>query len=345
MSDKSSSSVEMADLPADFAPDGVPYAVLVPPGYDEGDAYPLCVFLHGGGGSRENLAALQPLFDNWWATGILPPMVIASASTGALSYYLDHPDGSARWESVIAEDFPAHLRDKYNAGHDRASTFVAGISMGGYGSLKIAFARPDQFAAVAAIQPLLEPGFRDSDIGARNRLHHMVGGPRELLGATRDAALFESNNPASRACANAAFIRESGLAIYLEVGGDDFLNAHDGTEFLHRVLWDLEIAHEYRLIRGGDHGGPTFVPRIRDAFAWLGSVVAEQRAASAEPSADECAMNDWVSRGLTGDPPPVASSSKAFITMLRAQLRPVREQAARTDPTALRRYGVLPKTN
>ena len=72
----------------------------------------------------------------------------------------------------------------------------------------------------------------------------MVGGPRELLGATRDAALFESNNPASRACANAAFIRESGLAIYLEVGGDDFLNAHDGTEFLHRVLWDLEIAHE-----------------------------------------------------------------------------------------------------
>ena len=118
-------------------------------------------------------------------------------------------------------------------------------------------------------------------IGARNRLHHIVGGPRELLGESRDPSLFEANNPASRARANALLIRESGLAIYLEVGDEDFLNAHDGTEFLHRVLWDLDIAHEYRLIRGADHGGPTFVPRIRDAFAWLGSVIVEQRATSA----------------------------------------------------------------
>jgi S-formylglutathione hydrolase len=344
MSDKSSSRVELADLPADFAPGGVPYAVLVPPGYGDGGAYPLCSLLHGGGGSRENLAALKPLFDNWWAIGIVPPMVIASASTGAMSYYLDHPDGSARWETLIAEDFLAGLRDKYNAGQDRGSTFIAGISMGGYGALKIAFARPDQFAAVAAIQPLLEPGFRDSEIGARNRLHHMAGGPRELLGENRDAALFESNNPSSRARANAQLIRESGLAIYLEVGDEDFLNAHDGTEFLHRVLWDLDIAHEYRLLRGADHGGPTFVPRIRDAFAWLGSVIAEHQAASAEPTVDERAVDDWVNRGLAGNPPPVDPSSRAFVSMVRAQLKPVRDRAARTDPTTLRRYGVLPKT-
>jgi S-formylglutathione hydrolase len=345
MSDKSSSRIELADLPADFAPNGVPYAVVLPPGYDDGGAYPLCVLLHGGGGSRDNLGALRPLFDNWWAADVMPPMVIASASTGAMSYYLDHPDGSARWETFIGENFPEYLRDKYNAGRNRAATFLAGISMGGYGALKIAFARPDQFAAVAAIQPLLEPGFRDAEIGARNRLHHGVGGPRELLGESRDAALFEANNPASRARANALAIRGSGLAIYLEVGDEDFLNAHDGAEFLHRLLWDLDIAHEYRLLRGADHGGPTFVPRIRDAFAWIGSIVAEQRAASAEPTADERAVREWLSRGLAGDPPPVDPGSKAFITMLRAQLRPVREQAAKTDPTTHRRYGIIPKTN
>ena len=217
--------------------------------------------------------------------------------------------------------------------------------MGGYGALKIAFARPDRFAAVAAIQPLLEPGFRDADIGARNRLHHGVGGPRELLGEHRDPALFESNNPVVRARANAQLIRESRLAIYLEVGDEDFLNAHDGTEFLHRVLWDLDIAHEYRLIRGADHGGPTFVPRIRDAFAWFGSVIDEQQAASAEPTADERAVSEWLSRGLAGDPPPVDPSSKAFLKLIRAQLKPVREQAAKIDPSTLKRYGVLPKTN
>ncbi|MGC2491892.1 MAG: hypothetical protein WA410_03535 [Candidatus Binatus sp.] len=74
-------------------------------------------------------------------------------------------------------------------------------------------------------------------------------------------------------------------------------------------------------------------------------MIVEQRAASEEPSADERAVSEWVSHGLTGNPPPVDPGSKAFITMLRAQLKPVRDQAAKTDPSTLKRYGVLPKTN
>src|SRR5882757_3630460 len=302
------SRIEVGELAVDFAPAKVPYAVLLPAG-DAGPP-PLCLFLHGGGGSHQNLIDMRPLFERWWSDGIAP-MAVAMASTGAMSYYLDHPDGSARWESFIADDFLVHLRGKFKVGHDRESTFITGISMGGYGSLKIAFSRPDQFAAVAVIQPLLEPGFHDSDIGARNRLHHMVGGPRELLGANRDA-VFEANNPANRARAGADAIKKSGLAIYLEVGDEDFLNAHDGTEFLHRVLWDLDIAHEYRLIRGADHGGPTLAPRMRDMFHWVGAAFQ----GTAEPD--------------------------DFIRTLRAQLSPVREQAAAEDPATIRRYGILP---
>src|SRR3984893_12806064 len=160
------SQIEVGELPVDCAPAKVPYAVLLPA--DDAGPYPLCLFLHGGGGSHQNLIDMRPLFERWWSEGIAP-MVVAMASTGAMSYYLDHPDGSARWESFIAEDFLAHLRGKFSVGRDRESTFIIGIRMGGYGSLKIAFSRPDQFAAVAAIQPILEPGFHDSDIGARNR--------------------------------------------------------------------------------------------------------------------------------------------------------------------------------
>jgi S-formylglutathione hydrolase len=336
------SRIETGVLAVEFAPSGVPYAVLT---RDDGGPYPLCLFLHGGGGGHQNLIDTRPLFEQWWGGAVMPPMVVAMASTGAMSYYLDHPDGSARWENFIAEDFLAHLRAKYNVRRERESTFITGISMGGYGSLKIAFRRPEQFAAVAAIQPLLEPGLRDSDIGARNRLHHMVGGPRELLGANRDA-VFQANNPANLLRAGADAIRESGLAIYLEVGDQDFLNAHDGTEFLHRILWDLDIAHEYRLIRGADHGGPTLVPRMRDAFAWIGSVDAQlHHAATSSPTADERAVADWMERGLQGNPPAVDPSSEAFIRILRAQLKPVRDQAAGIDPNTSRRYGKLPKIN
>ncbi len=40
--------------------------------------------------------------------------------------------------------------------------------MGGYGALKTALAYPEQFGVVAAMQPMLEPGLHDFEIGARN---------------------------------------------------------------------------------------------------------------------------------------------------------------------------------
>jgi len=54
-----------------------------------------------------------------------------------------------------------------------------------------------------------------------------------LIGPARDSPLWESNKPANIANANTQQIRDSGLAIYLEASDRDFLNAHDGDEFLH----------------------------------------------------------------------------------------------------------------
>jgi S-formylglutathione hydrolase len=100
----------------------------------------------------------------------------------------------------------------------------------------------------------------------------------------------------------------------LEVGDNDFVNAHDGTEFLHRVLWDLDISHEYHLVRGADHGGPTFRPRMRATYAWLTAALA----AAAEPAPEQLALD-----------------------AIRAQLEPLRDQAAASDPSTRRRFGVL----
>ena len=229
------------------------YAVILPPGFTPDVSLPLCIVLQGGGGSRQNLIDCQKLFDQWWADGAMPPMVLASP-TAAMSYY-------HCWEPFVFDEFIPHLRDTYRT----AATAMFGMSMGGYGALKFAFARPDVFAALAAMQPILEPAFEDAQVGARNRIHHIAGGPEELIGAARNAQIVEANNPANRARANAAAIRKSGIAIYLEVGDDDLVNAHDGVELLHRALWDLDIAHEYHMLRGIDHVGATIVPRMRAA--------------------------------------------------------------------------------
>src|ERR1700676_5029652 len=209
------SNVELHDLASGHLPESVPYAVITPPGYKESGPVPLCLVLMGGGGSRQSLVDCQPLFDSWWSDGSMAPMVLATPSAG-MSYYLDDPDGGVSWGSFLAEDFLAHLRATCHIGAGRASTAILGISMGGYGALKTAFASPDSFGVVAAVQPMVEPGLRDAEVGPRNRLHHLSGGPPKLIGPDRDPTLFETNNPANRARANARAIHDSGLAIYIE---------------------------------------------------------------------------------------------------------------------------------
>src|ERR1700683_2059803 len=103
------SRVEQSRVPVEFAPQGVPYAVILPPGYDQSGPMPLCLVLHGGGGSHQNLIESKPIFDELWASGAMPPLVLASAGISPLGFYLDHPDGKTRWESFIADDFIAHL--------------------------------------------------------------------------------------------------------------------------------------------------------------------------------------------------------------------------------------------
>ncbi len=78
------------------------------------------------------------------------------------------------------------------------------ISMGGYGALKMAFARPEQFVAVAALSPMVEPTLIASEMPLRNRYHYPAELPTHLVGAERDEDLFTADPPVWRAFQNRA---------------------------------------------------------------------------------------------------------------------------------------------
>src|SRR5260221_8037305 len=173
--------------------------------------------------------------------------------------------------------------------------------MGGHGSLRIAFRNPDKFAAVAALEPAVDPALQLDHVGERNHFFYPLvlksGGDASadrLVGSNRDAALFKANNPANVAIANADAIRASGLAIYIEAGDEDVFNLHDGAEFLHRVLWDLDVSHDYHVARGADHVGPTLAPRMRAAYAWVGSVLTPPDPQASEITTAQRDCVDWM---------------------------------------------------
>jgi S-formylglutathione hydrolase len=319
-----------------IAPAAVPCAAASPSEVTAG--LPLCLFLYGGGGSRESLADIAPLLEAWWASGALPPMLVVTPDVGPFSFYLDDPERGLAWESFVADRLIDAVRARLELG---AKAAVVGISMGGYGALKIALARPDRFAAVAAISPMIEPALEAADVRPRNRFHYPPAVPQALLGPDRDAALYRRDHPAGRACSGADALRRSDLAILIDAAGADALNAHDGAEHLHRVLWRLDVAHEYRLRRDADHVGPDLVDRLREAFVWVGARLAP--APSAPLGEPERAWRAWLaSDRSTTAPPPLTPSSPLFSAMLRAQLEPARRAAELVDPTTRRRFGELP---
>jgi len=317
----------------------VPCAAVSPD--DVTTQLPGCLFLFGGGGSRESLAEIQPLLEAAWAQERLAPMVVATPDVGPFTFYLDDPPRGLHGERFVGDVLVPHLRARFAGVIAEGPWGVVGVSMGGYGALKIALSRPSSFSAVAAVSPMIEPASEAARVPLRNRYHYPPDVPQALLGPGRDPALFSSDHPATRARQNAEALRASSVAIYLDAAGADALNAHDGAEYLHRVLWSLDIAHEYRLRRDADHVGPDLVDRLREAFSWVGTVL--RPAAPAALTVAELGWRAWLDGDRSGPPPPpLPPTSPLFPAMLRASLSPLAANAAETDPTFSRRYGVLP---
>ena len=202
------SRLDLIDLPGGPDRADVPCAVLLPE-TDPAKALPLCLLLHGGMSGRDMLVRLQEVIAELWSENRLPRMVVATASTGPSSCYLDHPDGSTTWETFIGTHLREELSTRYPLTTD---VLLLGLSMGGYGALKIAFANPEGFKAVAAMEPMIEPALRSEDVHPRNRFYAYGSDlPGVLLGPDRGPALFARDNPANRAIRNADRILAAGL--------------------------------------------------------------------------------------------------------------------------------------
>lgn len=66
------------------------------------------------------------------------------------SWYADEVHGHAYWR-FVSEELPRVVRSFFRVTEDPTRTFVAGLSMGGYGALKLGLTHPERFGAVASL--------------------------------------------------------------------------------------------------------------------------------------------------------------------------------------------------
>jgi S-formylglutathione hydrolase len=260
--------VEVIELQSKLVPSPVKVSVLLPDGYQASQKLPLLLLLHGGGGDNGFLNRMKPTVEAAWAAKEFPPAVVATPDVGR-SLYMDFKDGSQKWETFIVTELVPELRRRYGLSSERNHTMVTGVSMGGLGSLRLGFDHPEMFGGLAAMEPGIEPALRFEDVRMRNRFQRDDKFFKSIFGDPVDRVFWQKANPANMVLANKQAILKSGLAIYLEVGDLDMFKLDEGTEYLHRVMWDNGVPHEYRLVRNADHTGKTVAVRFRDALRFL----------------------------------------------------------------------------
>jgi S-formylglutathione hydrolase len=263
-------------VPSTNVPGPVAITYYLPKDYDakRAEPYPLLVQLHGGNRSNHEMESLAPgvdgmgpLLDQAVEKGLAPPMVSVMPSAGH-SFYMNFRDGSQKWEDFVLKDLLSYMRKNFNVVQGRQGTCITGISMGGVGSLRMAVKHPEVFQAVASHEPGIEPALSYDEITLRDKFYWPDALMKQLYGHPIDKAYWAANNPATIIKRDPS--RLLGLGIYLEVGDQDMFYINQGTEFVHRVLFDAGISHEYRLVKGADHVGASVPPRCIDAFAFIG---------------------------------------------------------------------------
>lgn len=265
--------VAQRTMATDLVPSPVAYSVITPTGHDPAVPFRLVLALHGGDGGDTFAPQMQRLAGFAWAMGALPPVAIAIPSSGR-SFWVDTVDGRARWETFLLGPFLDGLRGDPSLGLDpsAAATALVGVSMGGLGVLRLAFKHPDRFAAVAALEPGIDPALAWPEVDPDATFLRSRELYERFFGSPVDEPYFEANNPPAIAKRNAAAITASGLQIYLECGDEDSLGLFAGAEFLHRLLYDEGVPHEYHLVRGADHLGGSLGRRFLEAFSFVGRV-------------------------------------------------------------------------
>jgi S-formylglutathione hydrolase FrmB len=239
--------VECNSVPSKILSRRVPYCVVLPPSFDANKTsqFPILYFLHGLGDNEQFFvhSGAWNLTEDMWEKGSLKEYLIATPD-GGVGFYINSKDGRNLYEDFLLQEFFPFMEKRYRVAPGRGHRAIAGISMGGYGALHLAFHHPQLFVSVSAHSAaLIEklPAFLGP---APNSPRSRVLGA--VFGSPPDPAFWDRNSPLTLA-RTANF---SGLKIYFDCGDQDDYGFETGAAALDKILSARHIPHEFHIYPG-----------------------------------------------------------------------------------------------
>jgi S-formylglutathione hydrolase FrmB len=265
--------VECNSVPSKVLARSVPYCVVLPSSFDADKTkhFPILYFLHGLGDNEQFVvhSGLWNVAEDLRDKHELRDFLIATPD-GGTSFYINSKDGKNRYEDFMIQEFFPFIEKRYRVFPGRSNRAIDGVSMGGYGSLHLAFRHPQLFSSVGAHSAALIdkiPSFAANvPQSPRTRI---FGG---VFGNPLDPAFWEQNSPITLArTANLA-----GLKIYFDCGDHDDYGFETGATALDKILTARHIPHEFHLYPGR-HDYTYFADHIPTSLQFASNLFPEQR--------------------------------------------------------------------
>lgn len=227
----------------------------VPPGADAQRDLPVAILLHGVYGSHWGWALNGDAHGSaarLMASGEVPPMALLMPSDGLWgdgSGYVRHR--TQDFERWIVDELPALAHAAVPGCSSRSPLLLAGLSMGGFGAMRLAGKHPRRFAGVAA--------------------HSMVTDVAQLDAYVLESRADWSTDPRDADVLAALASAETALPpLRFDCGVDDPF--FDANRALHAALDARGIHHEYAEHPGG-HDWPYWSNHVRDTLRFFGRVL------------------------------------------------------------------------
>jgi enterochelin esterase-like enzyme len=183
------------------------------------------------------------------------------------SFYINSYDGKEKYEDFFIKEFMPTIEKTYRIKTDRKYRGLAGLSMGGYGTLIYSLKYPSLFSAAA---PLSAAVWDDNMLTSiPDKDYQNVLGPifgKGLNGKDRLNNDWYSNSVLKLVETKSADDLKK-VRYWIDCGDDDFLSK--GNCLLHMALIDKGVPHEYR-VRDGAHTWTYWRTGIIPALAFIG---------------------------------------------------------------------------
>jgi len=250
------------------------YTVYLPDDYAGScRLYPVIYLLHGANGDENDWLVkgkVAETLDRLIASGHIQPVIVVMPGHKKMWWV----DGNAEpAETVLLTELLPEVERRFRTLADRAGRGVAGLSAGGYATIRLAFRRPDLFVAGAALSPAVyqpEPPVTSS----------AVKDPPFQKGGAFDPETWSRLNWPT--LIDAYLAQPQVVALFLNSGDHDrFDIAYHAATLFQRLLHHQADAVVFRVV-DGDHEWPVWQRTIGEALEFMLSRMSRPRTAGPE---------------------------------------------------------------